>query len=498
MTDSSSKETSDLDNATFSTLVMEESEYSSNDCTFADEQAGVWLYQSNCLEFMDKVALKYPDGVFDMIFADPPYFLSNGGITCQAGKMVKVDKGGWDKSQGPEMNHEFNLSWLSRCQTLLKPNGSIWVSGTHHSIHSVGYAMQQLGMKILNDIVWQKPNPPPNLACRYFTHSAETIIWAAKNQKSKHKFDYPLMKEHNGGKQMKSVWNIKPPARSEKLFGKHPTQKPLELLTRIVQASTDADDFVFDPFSGSSTTGVACIEQGRRFVGCELDDGFIETSIQRMQKSLDLVRTQQYTLPKTAGYEMKEGGTGGANTVTGIHFEKGVDLLALFKKIPNYTVEKELDEKGKPLTGMFKIFFQGDLVARSFKQHGFYKFLDQEGVGWKRIVSKKLLPDDSLLVIVRKTLFIIEVKYQQVAGSVDEKLQTCDFKRKQYSKLVHSLGLKVEYVYVLNDWFRKKEYKDVLEYINSMNCHYEFGGLPLAWLGLPDGSEDSRALHNQI
>lgn len=194
---------------------------------------------------------------------------------------------------------------------------------------------------------------------------------------------------------------------------------------------------------------------------------------------------------------MKAGGTGGGNTVTGIRFEKGVDLLALFKKMPDYTIETELDEQGKPINGMFKVLYQGILVARSFKQHGFYKFLEQEGVDWKNIVSKRLLPDDSLLVIVRDTLFIIEVKYQQVAGSVDEKLQTCDFKRKQYSKLVHSLGLKVEYVYVLNDWFEKEEYRDVLEYINSMNCHYKFRDLPLSWLGLPDGSGRSSSEPSQ-
>jgi len=115
--------------------------------------------------------------------------------------------------------------------------------------------------------------------------------------------------------------------------------------------------------------------------------------------------------------------------------------------------------------------------------------LEEEGVNWKPILSKKLLPDDALLVIVRETLFIIEVKYQQVAGSVDEKLQTCDFKRKQYIKLVASLGLKVEYVYVFNDWFKKTEYKDVLDYIHSVNCYYKFNELPLSWLGLPTRNE---------
>lgn len=174
---------------------------------YRDDARGLWLYHGDCLEVMDILHAKHPGGVFDMIFADPPYFLSNGGITCHAGKMVKVDKGAWDKSRGPELNHEFNTEWLRRCQALLKPNGTLWVSGTHHVIFSVGYAMQQLGMKLLNQVTWQKPNPPPNLACRYFTHSTETILWAAKNEKSKHVFHYQDMRRDNGGKQMKDVWS---------------------------------------------------------------------------------------------------------------------------------------------------------------------------------------------------------------------------------------------------------------------------------------------------
>lgn len=265
---------------------MESSEYSSNRCVFRDDDAGVWLYQSNCLEFMDKLIEKYPEGKFDMIFADPPYFLSNGGISCHAGKMVKVDKGKWDKSQGTELNHEFNSAWLSRCRQLLKPDGSIWVSGTHHVIHSIGYAMQQLGIKILNDISWEKPNPPPNLSCRYFTHSTETIIWARKAEKSRHTYNYQQMREENNGKQMKTVWNIKPPQKVEKQFGKHPTQKPVRLLERIVLSSTNHGDLIFDPFAGSSTTGVAAALHGRKFVGCELEKEFIAISKSRLQSTI--------------------------------------------------------------------------------------------------------------------------------------------------------------------------------------------------------------------
>jgi site-specific DNA-methyltransferase (adenine-specific) len=125
---------------------------------YVDRINGAFLYRGNCLSIMDAISLKHPDGCFDMVFADPPYFLSNGGITCHAGKMVKVDKGAWDKSQGLELNHEFHTEWLKRCQKLLKPNGTLWVSGTMHAIYSIGFAMQQLGFKILNDIIWENPN----------------------------------------------------------------------------------------------------------------------------------------------------------------------------------------------------------------------------------------------------------------------------------------------------------------------------------------------------
>jgi len=174
---------------------------------------------------------------------------------------------------------------------------------------------------------------------------------------------------------------------------------------------------------------------------------------------------------------MIEGGTGGNTTLTGLNFENKVDLITLIRQIKGYSEKKQAVGNN--------ILINNKVVARCFKKYEFYKFLDEHKIDHKSILSKKLLPDDALLVIVRETLFIIEVKYQQVAGSVDEKLQTCDFKRKQYLKLVQPLGIKVEYVYVLNDWFKQPSYKDVLDYINSMNCHYKFNELPLSWLGLP-------------
>jgi len=249
---------------------------------FDDPKHHLRLYQGDCLEILAAI----PESTVDLVFADPPYFLSNGGITCHAGKMVSVHKGDWDKSRGPDANHEFNRAWLAACQRVLKPNGSIWVSGTAHVIHSVGFAMQQLGFKLLNDISWVKPNPPPNLSCRYFTHATETIIWAAKDKKSRHTFHYKLMKETNRGKQMKSVWEIRPPEPWEKKFGKHPTQKPVALIERILLASTNEGDAVLDPFAGSGTTLLAALRVRRSAIGCELRAEFLTLSLGRLCSNL--------------------------------------------------------------------------------------------------------------------------------------------------------------------------------------------------------------------
>ncbi|MBX7244647.1 MAG: site-specific DNA-methyltransferase [Candidatus Sumerlaeaceae bacterium] len=253
---------------------------------YRDEAAGIFLYHGNCLELLDAIAAKYPGGRFDCIFADPPYFLSNGGITCHAGRMVRVDKGHWDKSRGAELNHEFNLEWLRRCQRVLKPNGTIWVSGTHHVIFSIGYAMQQLGFKILNDIAWEKPNPPPNLSCRYFTHSTETVLWAARDEKSKHLFNYQEMRKITG-KQMKTVWRMTSPGNAEKTFGKHPTQKPVALVERCILASTKEGDLVLDPFLGGGTTAVACVKTGRRAVAVDLDREYLILTRKRVTAECD-------------------------------------------------------------------------------------------------------------------------------------------------------------------------------------------------------------------
>ncbi len=209
--------------------------------------------------------------------------------------MVSVNKGKWDKLPGGDLDpvrdrfdkvHEFNRAWLAACQRVLKPNGTIWVSGTSHVIHSVGFAMQQLGFKLLNDISWVKPNPPPNLSCRYFTHATETIIWAARDKKSRHKFNYKHMKEIAGGKQMKSVWSILPPDKSEKRHGKHPTQKPVALLERILLAASDEGDLVLDPFLGGGTTILSALRVRRSAFGCDLDVESINLSVRRICSDL--------------------------------------------------------------------------------------------------------------------------------------------------------------------------------------------------------------------
>ncbi len=240
------------------------------------------LFHTDCLKLMREME---SDSI-DCIWTDPPYFLSNDGTTCIAGKRSTVNKGKWDKSQGIQLDHEFNREWLAECQRILKPSGSIWVSGTLHVYLSVGMAMQQLGYRILNDIIWEKPNPPPNLGCRCFTHATEVILWATRAENGpgeKHTFNYEAMKQENEGKQMKNVWRFTAPRKDEKEHGKHPTQKPLELISRCLLASTRPGDLVFDPFSGSASTGVAALRLGRHFIGAEQDKEHASLAKRRLQ-----------------------------------------------------------------------------------------------------------------------------------------------------------------------------------------------------------------------
>jgi len=243
----------------------------------SDDEAFV-LYQGDAREVVPQLDAA---GSVTLIFADPPYFLSNGGITCHAGRMVVVDKGNWDRLGSISQMHEFNRAWLRACRVALAPDGTIWISGTRHVIYSAGFAMQEIGFKLLNDITWEKPNPPPNLSCRYFTHATETLLWAARDRKSKHKFNYQAMRAAADGRQMKSVWRLVAPPRSEKVLGTHPTQKPLALLERVITASSDPGDLVLDPFAGSGTTGVAAARLGRRFIGIDIDARYLELAVKR-------------------------------------------------------------------------------------------------------------------------------------------------------------------------------------------------------------------------
>ena len=253
------------------------------------------LYHGDCLEILKQL----PENSIDMIFADPPYNLSNGGFTVHAGKRVSVNKGEWDKSKGFHADFTFHKKWIEACRKVLKPNGTLWVSGTYHSIYQCGAALQLLGYHVLNDITWFKPNASPNLSGRYFTASHETLIWARKDKKAKHTFNYKLMKEgdwpedvmKSRGKQMRSVWgihdamvwSISTPPQKEKTFGKHPTQKPLALLERVVLASTNKGDLILDPFTGSSTTGLAAHKYGRKFVGIDMEKEYLDLSIRRLK-----------------------------------------------------------------------------------------------------------------------------------------------------------------------------------------------------------------------
>jgi site-specific DNA-methyltransferase (adenine-specific) len=267
------------------------------------------LLHGDCMELLGKFDFK-----FDMIFADPPYFLSNDGISFQAGKVVSVNKGEWDRGKSPAELNEFNLRWLSLCRDKLKDNGTIWISGTYNNIFSVANSLTSLGYKILNVVTWAKTNPPPNISCRYFTYSTEFVIWARKSAKVPHRFNYELMKLLNDGKQMTDVWRLPAIARWEKSCGKHPTQKPLSLLSRIILASTAEGGWILDPFAGSSTTGIAASLTGRRFLGVERERDFVEMSRRRRaelddpaisadycRKIKDISMASQFEVPGLAG-----------------------------------------------------------------------------------------------------------------------------------------------------------------------------------------------------
>jgi site-specific DNA-methyltransferase (adenine-specific) len=240
-------------------------------------EPGAMVYLADCVELMGLM----PAGSVDALFADPPYRLSGGGVTVKSGRLAPVDKGDWDRSMGLVKDHEFNLRWLRAARRVLKPDGTLWVTGTHHIIFSTGFALQSLGFRIINDITWEKPDPPPNALHTAFTHAHETLLWASRGKG--HTFNYDLINSPDPASQMSSVWRIPPVPKREKRMGYHPTQKPLRLVRRALLASTQEGDLVFDPFCGSGTTGVAAKELNRFFVGAELEEEFCELAARRIR-----------------------------------------------------------------------------------------------------------------------------------------------------------------------------------------------------------------------
>ncbi len=264
-------------------------------------KGGATLYKGDVVE----VLATLPEECVDLLFADPPYNLSNGGYTCHAGKRTSVNKGRWDRSQGVETDFDFHQQWMAACRRVLKPNGSLWVSGTYHSIYSCGFALQRQGWHLINDICWFKPNASPNLACRMFTASHETLLWVRKNKQAKHYFNYSLVKTNDWAndfikkpnKQMRSVWAITTPKNEEKKYGKHPTQKPEALLERIILACSHEDDMILDPFCGSATTGVVALRHNREFIGIDNERSYLQDMAKpRIQDVLRLEkRTSKYS-----------------------------------------------------------------------------------------------------------------------------------------------------------------------------------------------------------
>jgi site-specific DNA-methyltransferase (adenine-specific) len=240
-------------------------------------EPGAIVYLADCVDLMKAI----PSGCVDVVFADPPYRLSRGGVTVRNGRLTSVDKGAWDRSLGFVGDHQFNVRWLEEACRILRPGGTIWVTGTHHIIFSLGFALQTMDLKLINQITWAKPDPPPNALHTAFTHAHETLLWAGKRG-SRHTFNYDLVNSRDPSVQLSSVWSIPSVPEREKLHGYHPTQKPLRLVRRAILASSREGDLVFDPFCGSGTTGVAAKELGSFFVGAEKEEQYAELAERRI------------------------------------------------------------------------------------------------------------------------------------------------------------------------------------------------------------------------
>ena len=359
---------------------------------------------------------------FDMIFADPPYFLSSGGISVQSGKVVCVDKGDWDKSMSQEEINAFNLKWLSLCREKLKDNGTIWISGTYHNIFSVANSLTQLGYKILNVITWAKTNPPPNISCRYFTYSTEFIIWARKKEKVPHYYNYELMKHINGDTQMTDVWRLPAIAPWEKACTKHPTQKPLSLLSRIILASTQPGAWILDPFAGSSTTGIAANLLGRRFLGIEKEDEFVKISKARREEIEDVktFATFRRKIPDIVKAEDTQTDLfmcHESDLIVRLPFleEEIVERTDVLMYAANMTTRKKTEPVGKLALGM-KEGELDDLMLSKIGYIMFHYWNNQEATAYRitnspRIVSKQDIPDGYLLRLATNVQKFLLLEY---------------------------------------------------------------------------------------
>lgn len=238
------------------------------------------LFYGNSMKVLANIEEKV-----DMIFADPPYFLSSGNGTVKInGRYINFDKGAWDRQRSKEEIYDFNKRWLSLCRECLKDSGTIWVCGTYHNIFEVAECLKDLNFKILNMIVWQKSDPPKTLTNQRFNFSAEYIIWARKCEKVPHYFNYDLMERMNNGVHMPDVWKLPATGHWEKTCGKHPTQKPLRLLYRIILASTREGETILDPFAGSCTTGIAANLLGRKFIGIDQEEKYLQLGMRRREE----------------------------------------------------------------------------------------------------------------------------------------------------------------------------------------------------------------------
>ena len=359
---------------------------------------------------------------FDMIFADPPYFLSSGGISVQSGQVVCVDKGDWDKSLSQKDINAFNMKWLSLCREKLKDNGTIWISGTYHNIFSVANCLTQLGYKILNVVTWAKTNPPPNISCRYFTYSTEFIIWARKKEKVPHYYNYELMKHINGDTQMTDVWRLPAIAPWEKACTKHPTQKPLGLLSRIILASTQPGAWILDPFAGSSTTGIAANLLGRRFLGIEKEDEFAKISKARREEIEDVktFATFRRKIPDIIKAEDTQTDLfmcHESDLIVRLPFleEEIVERTDVLMYAANITTRKKTEPVGKLALGM-KEGELDDLMLSKIGYIMFHYWNNQEATAYRitnspRIVSKQDIPDGYLLRLATNVQKFLLLEY---------------------------------------------------------------------------------------